>query len=82
VARGCTDCSIARRLAATGLAGLVLCAIPGCGPEVSRRDLGTVTFDLPAIAGADKPYQMPQLYRSTGGKSDTEPKDLGRKSSD
>jgi hypothetical protein len=38
-----------------------LLSLAGCGPELSRQDLGTVLFDVPKIAGTDKPYQMPKL---------------------
>ncbi len=41
------------------LAALVLLA--GCGPELSKTDLGTVVYELPKVAGSDEPYQMPQL---------------------
>ncbi|MCE5268746.1 MAG: hypothetical protein LLG00_12760 [Planctomycetaceae bacterium] len=33
----------------------------GCGPAVSKSELGNVVFELPKVAGADRPYQMPQL---------------------
>ena len=33
----------------------------GCGPELSKSDLGTVVFEVPKVAGADQPYAMPQL---------------------
>ena len=35
--------------------------VAGCGPEVSKEELGTITSGIPKVAGADKPYQMPQL---------------------
>jgi hypothetical protein len=41
------------------LAFLVLLA--GCGPELSKNDLGTVIYDVPKVAGSDQPYPMPQL---------------------
>lgn len=40
---------------------LVLLSLAGCGPALSRVDLGTVVFEVPKVAGADEPYQMPQL---------------------
>jgi hypothetical protein len=43
-----------------GLAALAA-ALGGCGPEVSKSDLGTVGFDVPKVAGADKPFPMPKL---------------------
>lgn len=40
---------------------LVVLLVGGCGPALSQSELGTVVGDLPKVAGADKPYQMPQL---------------------
>ena len=40
---------------------LVLLSLGGCGPELSKVDLGTVVFEVPKVAGSDEPYQMPQL---------------------
>jgi hypothetical protein len=46
----------------SGLA-VLLVIFGGCGPELSRTDLGTVEFKLPdpKVIGADKPYPMPKL---------------------
>jgi hypothetical protein len=38
-----------------------LAILGGCGPELSQSDLGTVLKEVPQVAGADKPYVMPQL---------------------
>jgi hypothetical protein len=43
-----------------GLLMLVV-LLSGCGPELSKSDLGTPVYALPRVAGADEPYQMPQL---------------------
>jgi hypothetical protein len=40
---------------------MALLMLGGCGPALSKSDLGTVVFDLPKVAGADEPYRMPQL---------------------
>jgi hypothetical protein len=40
---------------------IFLLFLGGCGPAVSRHDLGTVVFEVPKVAGADEPYRMPQL---------------------
>jgi hypothetical protein len=40
---------------------MLLTLMGGCGPKLSQRDLGTVVFELPKIAGAEGPYPMPQL---------------------
>jgi hypothetical protein len=40
---------------------ILLVSLGGCGPELSKEDLGTVVFEVPKIAGAEEPYQMPQL---------------------
>jgi hypothetical protein len=42
--------------------GLFLLAfLAGCGPQVSKSDLGPVVFEVPKVAGSDEPYPMPQL---------------------
>lgn len=38
-----------------------LVALGGCGPQLSKSDLGTVVYELPKVAGADEPYAMPEL---------------------
>jgi hypothetical protein len=43
-----------------GLA-VLLAVLGGCGPELSKSDLGTVVFEVPKVAGADKPYELPKL---------------------
>jgi tetratricopeptide (TPR) repeat protein len=43
-------------------------AMPGCGPSVSEGDLGTIVFEVPAVPGADKPYELPRA-EGVGGKS-------------
>jgi hypothetical protein len=40
---------------------LLFVVLGGCGPALSQSDLGKVVTDLPQVAGADKPYQIPQL---------------------
>jgi hypothetical protein len=40
---------------------ILLVVLGGCGPELSKSDLGTVVFEIPQVAGSDKPYPMPQL---------------------
>ena len=40
---------------------IFLAFLAGCGPELSKTDLGTVVYEVPKVAGADEPYQMPQL---------------------
>jgi hypothetical protein len=40
----------------------LLVTICGCGPEISKHELGTVVFgDVPKVPGADKPYPLPEL---------------------
>jgi hypothetical protein len=43
------------------ISAAILGILGGCGPAVSQNDLGTVVYGLPIVAGADKPYPMPQL---------------------
>lgn len=43
---------------------LVLAAISmfwGCGPNLSSKDFGTVVEGVPKVAGAEKPFDMPEL---------------------
>ena len=40
---------------------VLLLLLSGCGPELSKTDLGTVVYELPKVAGSEQPYQMPQL---------------------
>jgi hypothetical protein len=46
-----------------GLLMAITVLLGGCGPELSKGDLGQVVFELPKVAGSDKPYPMPQLGR-------------------
>ncbi|MEN6557931.1 MAG: hypothetical protein ABFC54_07105 [Thermoguttaceae bacterium] len=41
------------------VAMLLTIFLGGCGPELSQQDLGQVVFELPKVAGADKPYAPP-----------------------
>ncbi len=52
-----------KSVAAGVLGGFLLLSmfLVGCGPELSKRDLGTVVGNIPKVSGADKPYPMPQL---------------------
>ena len=49
------------RLAGLGGLTLLVGVLGGCGPELSKSELGDVQFDVPKVAGADKPYPMPKL---------------------
>ncbi len=40
---------------------LALATLGGCGPELSKEDLGTVEFKVPEVAGSKEPYPMPEL---------------------
>ncbi len=46
------------------LAPLAICPvfIAGCGPSVSRDELGTVVFDAKELPGAGKPYDHPEMH--------------------
>ncbi len=35
--------------------------LTGCGPELSKTDLGHVVSEPPKVADPNKPYPMPQL---------------------
>lgn len=34
--------------------------IPGCGPNVSKSDMGTIVYEVPTVAGVEEPYQVPK----------------------
>jgi hypothetical protein len=36
--------------------------VAGCGPRVSRDELGTGIFDAKDLPGADKPYDRPEMH--------------------
>lgn len=40
---------------------LLLVSLGGCGPGVSRQELGIVVFEVPKVAGTSNPYEIPQL---------------------
>jgi hypothetical protein len=45
--------------------------VTGCGPKLSKRDLGHAVFEVPKVAGAEKPYEMPKLTpQSDEGRDD------------
>ena len=64
-----------------GLAVLTL-TLGGCGPELSKSDLGNVVFEVPKVAEADRPYVMPKLGSADEKKaeksSDTPPRSGGK----
>jgi hypothetical protein len=50
-----------RAILSLGLLAFLAAILGGCGPALSKSDLGTVVFEIPKVAGADKPYPMPKL---------------------
>lgn len=36
-------------------------ALPGCGPDVSEEDLGTIVTEFPMVPGAETPYPLPDF---------------------
>jgi hypothetical protein len=42
-------------------ASVLAVVLGGCGPALAKNDLGTVVFEVPKVAGADKPYPLPKL---------------------
>jgi len=58
-----------------GLAILLL-FLSGCGPALSKQDLGTVVFEVPKVAGADEPYRMPQPGPPLERKDDSSGRDF------
>jgi len=47
-------------LMAIGLLG-VFFTLPGCGPAVSKSDLGRVVYEVPDVPGAEKEYNIPDV---------------------
>jgi hypothetical protein len=45
---------------ALGCAAVFLGLLPGCGPELSPGELGTVVFEPPKFDN-DEPYPLPKL---------------------
>ena len=41
---------------------LVVCVLTsGCGPQVSREELGQVEFEVPVVPNASQTYQLPDF---------------------
>ena len=45
---------------------ILLLFLTGCGPQLSKQDLGTVEFQVPRVAGSEEPYPLPQLGPPAG----------------
>jgi len=43
---------------------LLLSATTGCGPDLSADDLGETVFEVPTVAEADGPYELPECKAS------------------
>ena len=56
---------------------LLLVLATGCGPAVPPEDLGTVLDKLPAVPGADKPYELPELNPPPAGEPEPAGPDAG-----
>jgi hypothetical protein len=50
-------------------------ALPGCGPAVSKSDLGTIVTELPKVKGVEKPFEMKKLAPTKGQESDDDDMD-------
>ncbi|MGO8753005.1 MAG: hypothetical protein ACLQNE_44250 [Thermoguttaceae bacterium] len=37
----------------------IVAALPGCGPAVSQKDLGKITYNIPKAADLGAPYELP-----------------------
>jgi hypothetical protein len=35
------------------------CLLAGCGPQLSREELGEVIFNVPSVPGSATPYPLP-----------------------
>lgn len=49
-----------RLLMAIGLLGVSF-TLPGCGPAVSKSDLGHIVYEVPDVPGAEKEYKLPDV---------------------
>ncbi|MHB1038459.1 MAG: hypothetical protein ACYC35_29190 [Pirellulales bacterium] len=47
-------------------ASLAVSASVGCGPAVSRDELGEVVLELPEVPGAKEPYKLPEFLPPPG----------------
>jgi len=48
--------------------GLVACLLLiGCGPGVSKDDLGTILEEVPEVPGAEQAFEMPQFDQHPAG---------------
>jgi hypothetical protein len=56
------------RVAWTVLLGVVAVSLglPGCGPAVSKSELGNVVFTVPEVPGANQPYLLPESNAPPG----------------
>jgi hypothetical protein len=58
---------------------ILLMGLAGCGPELSKEELGTVVFELPKIEGVDAPAEKsvdkPASDAAPAGKAASEAKD-------
>jgi len=52
---------------------LMVCLLlaSGCGPTVSREDLGTILDEIPEVPGAEKPFKLPELNQPAGKEADS-----------
>lgn len=48
-----------RRLVLLALMGAVV--LPGCGPSLSEKELGTIVYEVPKVPGSDQPYKLPSV---------------------
>ncbi len=39
----------------------ILATLPGCGPAVSRSDLGEIKYEVPQVPGSERPYPIPDV---------------------
>ena len=50
-----------RRIRWIWLALAALATLLGCEPTVSREELGQIVYEMPAVPGAERPYELPDL---------------------
>jgi hypothetical protein len=40
---------------------VLMTVLVGCGPAVSQKELGETVFEVPEVAGAEEPYELPEV---------------------
>ena len=47
--------------------------LPGCGPELSEEELGTIVYEVPKVSGSEAPYELPPATSQAPTPKDSQP---------